>query len=134
MSLNPPVVLDTNVFVAAGFRPGSGAAEAVRAVREGRVRMPWSDATRAEIEAVISRIPPLSRDVLEGLFRPEERVCAAPAEEGLEWVGDPADRKFAALARDTGSALVTNDRHLLERRHEAGFEVVRSGEWVARGG
>jgi len=33
------VVLDTNVFVAAGFNPGSHSARLVEAVHDGRLRM-----------------------------------------------------------------------------------------------
>jgi PIN domain len=47
------VVLDTNVFVAAGFNPGSHSARLVEAVRDGRLRMVWNDATHAEIEHVM---------------------------------------------------------------------------------
>ena len=34
-------MLDTNVFVAAGFNPGSHSAWLVEAVRDGRLRMIW---------------------------------------------------------------------------------------------
>src|SRR5690242_20609336 len=54
--MDPPprsVVLDTNVFVAAGFNPGSHSARLVEAVRDGRLRMIWDDTTRAEIEQVM---------------------------------------------------------------------------------
>lgn len=122
--------MDTNVFVGAGFRPGSAAGAVVRAVREGRVRMPWSDATRREIEAVVRRIPPLSDLELGGMFREEDRVGGALDDSGLEWVGDPADRKFAALAVHACAALVSNDDHLLARRGEAPIPVFRSGEFA----
>ena len=42
------VVLDTNVFVAAGFNPGSHSARLVEAVRDRRLRMIWDEATREE--------------------------------------------------------------------------------------
>ncbi len=45
------VVLDTNVFVAAGFNPGSHSARIVEAVRNGRLRMVWDNATQAENQA-----------------------------------------------------------------------------------
>ena len=44
----PAVVLDTNVFVAAGFNPRSASARIVDAVKHGQVRMVWNDATRRE--------------------------------------------------------------------------------------
>ncbi|MGZ3667280.1 MAG: PIN domain-containing protein, partial [Ktedonobacterales bacterium] len=57
----PPlsVVLDTNVFVAAGFNPHSASARLVDAVKRGEIRMVWNDATRREIERIVRQIPPL---------------------------------------------------------------------------
>ena len=125
----PGVVIDTNIFVAAGFKPDSASGRLIRAIREGRVRMPWSDATRAEIRAVLTRIPPLSWTEVEDLFRADERVGGDPDESGLDWVADPSDLKFAAVARVTGAILVSNDDHLLARRAEATFTVLRPGEY-----
>jgi predicted nucleic acid-binding protein len=45
----PHVVLDTNVFVGAGFNPRSHSALLLDAVRDGRLRMVWDDATHKEI-------------------------------------------------------------------------------------
>jgi hypothetical protein len=56
----PQVVLDTNVFVGAGFKPRSHSALLLEAVRGGRLRIVWDDATHEEIEHVLRRIPPLS--------------------------------------------------------------------------
>ena len=70
------VVLDTNVFVAAGFNPASASANLVRAVRDGRLRMPWTDATRREIEHILGRIPPLRSLAVAELFHPADHVTA----------------------------------------------------------
>ena len=126
------VVVDTNVFVGAGFERESAAAEVVRAVGDGRLRMPWTDATRREVRTVLEKIPPLEWSRVEGLFREDDRVADAPDEGGLGWVSDPPDRKFAALARETGAVLVSNDDDLLARREEAGFPVMTSGEYRDR--
>ena len=128
-----PVVIDTNVFVGAGFRPDSASGRLVQAVRDGMVRMLWCDATRAETRTVLSKIPPLSWPAVEELFREEDRVQGHPDEGGLEWVTDPDDRKFAALARATGAVLVSNDDHLLAGRDEASIVVLTPGEYRARG-
>ena len=127
-----PVVLDTNVFVGAGFNPGSASAGLVGAVREGRLSMPWTDATRGEVERILRTIPPLSWPDVRELFREEDRVGEPPDEEGLGWIPDPADRKFAALARSVGAVLVSSDRDLLGRREEAGFPVLTPGEYRER--
>src|SRR5947209_9895048 len=67
------VVLDTNVFVAAGFNPGSHSARLVEAVRDGRLRMVWNDATRTEIEHVMRQIPRLSWTRIANWFAPGTR-------------------------------------------------------------
>lgn len=125
----PAVVLDTNVFVGAGFRPESSSAEIVRAVREGRLRMPWTGATRGEVESVLRRIPPLSWTDVEELFRDADRVVEDPDPEDVEWVPDPSDRKFAALAKRTGAVLVSSDRHLLDGRERADFSIRTPGKF-----
>jgi predicted nucleic acid-binding protein len=84
------VVLDTNVFVAAGFNPSSHSACLVEAVRDGRLRMVWNNATRAEIEHVMRRIPRLSRTRIADLFAPRtgSAVRRIPKRSGL--AGTPA--------------------------------------------
>ena len=67
------VVLDTNVFVAAGFNPCCHSARLVQAVRDGRLRIIRDDATHAEIEHVMRRIPRLSWTRIADLFRSEDR-------------------------------------------------------------
>jgi uncharacterized protein len=53
------LVLDTNVFVAAGFEPKSASARLLEALRQGRCRMIWHRTTRRETERVLRRVPPL---------------------------------------------------------------------------
>lgn len=127
------VVVDTNIFVGAGFRPDSASGGIIEAVRDGRLRMIWTDATRGETRRVLEKIPPLDWSVFEPLFVEAGRVEGAPDEGGLDWVHDESDRKFAALARAANAVLVTNDDHLLADRDQAGFPVLRSGEFVERG-
>ena len=91
------VVLDTNVFVAAGFNPGSHSARLVEAVRDGRLRMVWDDATHAEIEHVMRQIPRLSWTRIADLFRSEDRFGGSTHPEEFGFVPDPA-RKFATFA------------------------------------
>ncbi len=53
------VVLDTNVWVAAGFNPDSSAAQIIQAIRDGDLRLVWNEATRRETRQILTQIPPL---------------------------------------------------------------------------
>jgi predicted nucleic acid-binding protein len=106
----PQVVLDTNVFVGAGFNPRSHSALLLDAVRDGRLRMIWDDATHEEIEHVLRRIPRLSWGAVAELIRDEDRFEGATHPDQFDYVLDPTDRKFAALADAANVPLVTSDR------------------------
>jgi predicted nucleic acid-binding protein len=126
---SPPVVLDTNVFVAAGFSPRSASARIVDAVKQARLQMVWNDGTRREIERIVQRIPPLRRQPVADLFRPEHQVVAATHPEQFRKVPDPDDRKFAALARAAGAVLISNDKHLLANRDHLDVPVLTPSEF-----
>jgi putative PIN family toxin of toxin-antitoxin system len=114
------VVVDTNVFVAAGFNPRSASAKIVEAVKRGQIRMVWNEATRREIERILRHIPPLRSHAVSDLFRPEGHYAAATHPERFSFVTDPDDRKFAALAHAAGAALISNDDDLLRHRDRLG--------------
>jgi uncharacterized protein len=120
----PAVVLDTNVFVAAGFAPLSASARIVDAVRHGRIRMVWNDATRREIEYIVRKIPPLRAHDVARLFRPADRFLRATHPERFADVPDPDDRKFAALAHAAGAVLISSDEHLLRHRDRVPLTVL----------
>jgi predicted nucleic acid-binding protein len=126
----PHVVLDTNVFVGAGFNPRSHSALLLDAVRDGRLRMIWDDATHEEIEHVLRRIPHLSWEAVAELFREEDRFDGATHPDQFGYVPDPTDRKFAALADAANVPLVTSDRGLLNARGQAPFPILKPGEFV----
>jgi predicted nucleic acid-binding protein len=128
----PAAILDTNVFVAAGFRRSSRAARIVEAIRAGRLRMAWNDATRREVERVLNRIPRLRWEDVAELFREEDRYTGETHPEQFDYVPDPADRPFAALADATGVPLVTADEHLLAGRARARAPILTPGEFVRR--
>jgi uncharacterized protein len=126
------VVLDTNVFVAAGFNPGSHSAQLVEAVRDGRLRMVWDDATREEIEQVMRQIPRLSWSTIADLFRPEDSFEGSTHPEEFGFVPDPSDRKFAALAEAAQAPLVTSDAGLLNAGRHMAVPVVKPSEFESR--
>ncbi|MGH7517065.1 MAG: PIN domain-containing protein [Gemmatimonadales bacterium] len=127
------VVLDTNVLVAAGFKPRSASAKIVDAVKQGRLRMVWNDATRREIERILRQIPPLRAQSVAQLFRPESYVTVATHPERFEEIPNPDDRKFAAVAQAAGAVLISNDEHLLKGRDHLVVPVLTPGEfWEGR--
>jgi predicted nucleic acid-binding protein len=123
------VVIDTNIFVAAGFSPASRSARVIQAVRDGRVRLRWNDATRGEAERIVTQIPPLSWRWFADLFAEADRFDGATDPGRFEVVPDPSDRHFAALAEATGATLVTLDDHLLRHRDAAGIPIVTPEEF-----
>jgi predicted nucleic acid-binding protein len=124
------VVLDTNVFVAAGFRPGSASGRILDAVRSGALTLGRSDATRAETERIVRRIPPLGLNVILAIFRPADRFTDALRPDDFVSVPDPEDRKFAALAFAAGAVLIPNDEHLLGAEGE--FHAVVPAAFLRR--
>jgi predicted nucleic acid-binding protein len=107
------VVIDTNVFVAAGFNSRSAAARIVAAVREGQFQLIWNKPTRRETETILRRIPGLEWARVADLFRPEGEFAGRFDPDAFVMIADRDDRKFAALAAAAKSPLVTNDNHVL---------------------
>jgi uncharacterized protein len=126
------VVLDTNVFVAAGFNPRSASARIVDAVKRGQLRMVWNDATRRETERIVRQIPPLRTHAIEDLFHPADRFTSATDPERFAEIPDPDDRKFAALAHAASATLISNDGHLLQFRDRMGVKVATPDEFWRR--
>lgn len=124
-----PVVLDTNVFIAAGFNPASASARLIAAVRAEKLRMVWNDATRQEIEYIVRKIPRLKWAPFAVLFRTTARFTGQTEPAHFAYIPDPDDRKFMALAAATAATLVTNDAHLLRERARAPTLICTPGEF-----
>src|SRR5438045_7129766 len=108
------VVVDTNVFVAAGFNPRSASARILEGIREGRIRLIWNQPTRRETEMILRRIPRLDWHKVADLFRPEGEFTGPVDPDAFAAIPDPDDRKIAALSAAVNAPLVTNDHQLLE--------------------
>jgi uncharacterized protein len=128
------VVIDTNVFVAAGFNPRSASARLLAAVREGRFRLIWNEPTRRETEMILRRIPRLGWERVADLFQPEGEFTDPVDPEAFVTIADRDDRKFAALSAAANAPLVTNDNHLLAQRDVIGLEVLTPRAFLARQG
>ena len=126
------VVIDTNVFVAAGFNPGSASARVLEGVRSGRFRLIWNQPTRRETEMILRRIPHVDWQKVADLFRPEEEFTGPVDPAAFTVIADPDDRKFAALAAAANVPLVTSDKLVLAQRGKIGIEIVTPGDFLAR--
>lgn len=125
-------VLDTNVFVAAGFNPRSASARILAAIRQGRLRLIWNEPTRRETEMILRRIPRLQWEKVADLFRPEGEFTGPIDTDAVARIPDPDDRKFAALSAAANAPLITNDHHLLAHRDTLGTEVMTPREFLER--
>jgi predicted nucleic acid-binding protein len=128
------VVVDTNVFVAAGFNATSASARILASIRERRLQLVWDEPTRRETEFVLRRIPLLGWDRFADLFRPEGEFTGRVDPHDCVFITDPDDRKFAALSAAAKVPLVTSDRDLLAHRNLIGLEVLTPRAYLARAG
>jgi predicted nucleic acid-binding protein len=128
------IVVDTNVFVAAGFNPRSAAARILTAVREGRFQLIWNEPTRRETEMIMRQIPHLDWERVADLFQAETEFLGSVDPESFVLVTDPQDRKFAALRVAAQTPLVTNDNHLLSHKDSIGIDVLTPRAFLAREG
>lgn len=128
------VVLDTNVFVAAAFEASTSSGRIVDAVRAGRLRLVWAESTRAENERVLRKIPPIDWEPFEDLFTEAGRCGDELDLDGVSYIPDPTDRKFAALSKATGATLVSNDDHLLAQRNRGKTPILTPSEFWNRYG
>jgi len=126
------IVIDTNVFVAAGFNPRSAAARILAAIREGRFQLIWNEPTRRETELILRQIPHLDWERVADLFRPEMEFLGPVDPESFVFVPDPEDWKFEALSVAAQTPLVTNDNHLLTHKHSIGVEVLTPHAFLTR--
>jgi predicted nucleic acid-binding protein len=125
-----PVVLDTNILIAAGFKPASHAAQVVRAIRNSRLRMVWCEDTRRESKRLLRKIPPLDWDEFADLFKEETRYRGEIDPSAYKQIPDPEDRVFAALAHAACATLITQDDHLLAHRSSADVPFLTAHEFV----
>lgn len=128
------VVIDTNVFVAAGFNARSASARLLGAVREGRFRLIWNEPSRRETETILRRIPYLDWERVAGFFQPEGEFTGPVNPDAFGVIVDRDDRKFAALSAASKAPLVTSDNHISAQRNMIGIEVFTPRAFLAREG
>jgi predicted nucleic acid-binding protein len=128
------VVIDTNVFVAAGFNSRSAAARIVAAVRAGQFLLVWNKPTRRETETILRQIPGLDWARVSDLFRPQGEFTGPVDPDAFVMITDRDDRKFVALSAAAKVPLLTNDHHVLAQQRAVGIEIISPHAFVAREG
>lgn len=126
------IVLHTNVLVAAGLNPRSSSAWIVEEIRSRYLELLWNEPTRQEIRAVVERIPTPSWRQFAALFHEENRYEGKTSPGKIDYVPDPADRHFAALAMAAKPVLITNGEDLLGHRDPVGAYVMTPEAFVER--
>jgi putative PIN family toxin of toxin-antitoxin system len=128
METVPPVVLDTNVLVAAAYNPGSASRRVVEACLSGELTAVLSPALRREYEFILARAV-RGQTYLEQIRRLlDSAEVIDPAQTPRVVPDDPEDDKLVAAALAAGAVLVTNDAHLLAVAGHKGLRVVRPNE------
>jgi len=128
------IVIDTNVFVAAGFNPRSASARVLAAVRQGRFQLIWNKPTQRETEMILRRIPHLDWERVAIFFQPEGEFTGPVDPGAFVLVRHRDDRKFAALSAAAKRPLVTNDNHLLADRNIIGIDALTPRAFLTREG
>ncbi|MEM9062570.1 MAG: PIN domain-containing protein [Pseudomonadota bacterium] len=129
MTSRPRAILDTNVFVGAGFNPRSASSELVKAALAGQIQLVWDAPTRDETRRILTKIPKLSWSAVSDAFSADTEWTGSTNLDAVSYVGDPEDRKFAALSLATGAPLVSSDSDLLD--HADRLEVMTPGAFHA---
>ena len=128
------IVIDTNVFVAAGFNPRSASARVLAAIRDERFHLIWSQSTRREIEMILRRIPRLNWEEVASLFQRAGEFTGPVDPSTFVLVRDANDRKFAALSAAAKKPLITNDNYLLRNLSIIGIDALTPRAFLTRAG
>lgn len=85
-----------------------------------------------ETQRIVSKIPRISFHAIAPLFTSEGEYDGALDLASAAVVPDPEDRKFAALAMQSGAPLVSSDDDLLGVRGQLTADIWTPGEAAAR--
>jgi putative PIN family toxin of toxin-antitoxin system len=128
------IVVDTNTFIASGWRINTFARRVFAAVARRRFRLAVSAAILEEYRGV-SRRPPFAGKNYEGLLSWIEKysLVVEPAPLGKRRSRDFKDDIFLACALSAGAKfIVSADRDLLDLGKPFGIEILRPAQFLAR--
>ena len=128
------IVVDTNTFIAAGWRVNAHARRVFAAVARRRFRMAVSSAILDEYRGV-SRRPRFAGKNYAGLLSWIEKyaLLVEPAPLGKARCRDPKDDIFLACALSADAKfIVSSDQDLLKFGKPFGIDVVQPAQFIAR--
>lgn len=108
------IILDTNVFVAAYWKPSGTSARLMSACIQGRLEAHSTEALERETRYILGKIKakPEFMSRVDAYFSRATKV--EPAEVKNTSTEDPDDQKFLEAARGAGTDfIVSSDDHLL---------------------
>ncbi len=128
------IVLDTNTFIAAGWRVNAHARRVFAGVARRRFRLAVTTAMLEEYRGVSGR-PQFAGKNYAGLLSWVEKYALVvdPAPLGKRVCRDPNDDMFiaCALAADA-KCVVSSDQDLLDLAKLFGVEILTPAEFIAR--
>ena len=128
------IVVDTNTFIAAGWRVNAHARRVFAAVARRRFRLSVSSAILEEYRGVSQR-PRFAGKNYSGLLGWIEKyaLVVEPAPLGKARSRDPKDDIFLACALAANARfIVSSDQDLLKLGKPFGIEIVRPADFIAR--
>ena len=128
------IVVDTNTFIASGWRINARARRVFASVARRRFRLAVSTAILDEYRGVSQR-PRFAGKNYAGLLSWIERyaLVVEPAPLGKGRSRDPKDDIFLACALAVRAKfIVSNDQDLLELGKPFGIEIVRPAQFISR--
>lgn len=128
--MSKKVVLDTNVFVAAGFNPDSSSARILDLIRSGDLQFVWDNDTKRETRRILEQIPPLQWWNFDEIFAPGAEFEGHIEPQNYPEIEDSTDRKFAALADAARAILISNDDDLLSVRRQMDVFIQTPSEFI----
>jgi predicted nucleic acid-binding protein len=125
-------LLDTNVLVSVGIKPGSGPARIVTAALRGEIQLVVCPAIAAEYRAVMLYAR-FARDGFPPFWIEFLIDSALKLPDGIDWphsLPDPDDAKFLSLAKQTGAWLVTGNLKHYPRDARDGVTILSPAEYA----
>ena len=128
------IVVDTNIFIASGWRINAHARRVFASVARRRFRLAVSTAILEEYRGVSQR-PRFAGRNYAGLLSWIEKyaLLVDPAPLRKRRSRDPKDDIFLACALSAGAKfIVSNDLDLLELEKPFGIEILQPAQFIAR--